>query len=101
MTLDLIKKGETFLINKFIIDGEEKSEFVGLSVGETVTLTNIITFRNDVFLCLQNDKYGYLIGIECASNIYGELVNSNEKVINHKQNESSNEKSFNKKMKKL
>ena len=91
MTLDLIKKGETFLINKFIINGEEKSEFVGLSIGEMVTLTNIITFRNDVFLCLQNDKYGYLIGVECASNIYGEVVNSNVKVINNKQNDLSND----------
>lgn len=90
MTLDFIKKGETFLINKFIIDGEEKSEFVGLIIGEIVTLTNIITFRNNTFLCLQNDKYGYLIGLECASNIYGELVNNNEKTIINDLSKNSN-----------
>lgn len=89
MTLDLIKKGETFLINKFIIDGEERTEFVGLSTGEMVTLTNVITFHNNIFLCLQNDNYGYLIGIECASNIYGDLVNNNEKIVTNKQGDSS------------
>lgn len=90
MTLDLIKKGETFLINEFIIDGEEKTEFVGLSIGEIVTLTNIITFRNTTFLCLQNDNYAYLINMDCASNIYGELVNNKEKDTNIKSNDFAN-----------
>lgn len=84
MTLDLIKKGETFLINKFVVDGEEKDEFVGLSIGETVILTNTITFRNHTFLCLQNDKYAYLIAMDCASNIYGEIVNVKEETKNSK-----------------
>lgn len=89
MTLDLINKGETFLINKFIIDGEEKEEYVGLSLNETVTLTNIITFRNHTFLCLQNDKYAYLIDRDCASNIYGEIIKDKEETLDNKINDSS------------
>ena len=74
MTLDKVKKGEIFLVNKFIVEGNEKEEYVGLTLGEKVTLTNTITFRGNTFLCLQNDKYGYLIDMYSASNVYGEVV---------------------------